>query len=121
VSDVKKATVKQSSRAAASGKKPDAPDEIMAAQEVAEYLRCHYRTIYRLVREHQLSAFRLFAEWRFRRSDIERWINDTAVKPEDGEHRGGIIVRRRLGVKWSGERQADQASQRPNPIRLAKS
>lgn len=46
----------------------------MTTDEVAEYLRLHKSTIYRLVHE-GLPGFQVGADWRFRRADIERWID----------------------------------------------
>jgi excisionase family DNA binding protein len=49
--------------------------EIMTVRDVAKYLKCHYITVYKLVRRGELTGvFRLGANWRFRRADLERWI-----------------------------------------------
>jgi excisionase family DNA binding protein len=37
-------------------------------------LRVHQTTVYRLLREHKLPAFRVGADWRFNREAIERWM-----------------------------------------------
>jgi excisionase family DNA binding protein len=52
------------------------PDEskVMTLAEAADYLHCHYSTIYRLVRYGDLPAFRLGGNWRFLRSELEKWI-----------------------------------------------
>jgi excisionase family DNA binding protein len=47
---------------------------MMTLHEVAEYLNCHYGTIYRLVRAGDFLAFRLGGSWRVLRSEIEKWI-----------------------------------------------
>jgi len=57
-----------------SGLSPDAESEVMTVRGVAQYLHCHYSTIYRLVEHRQLPGFRLGGNWRFLRSDIEKWI-----------------------------------------------
>ena len=49
---------------------------IMTAKEVADYLRCHISTIYRLAKMRKLPAFRLGADWRFREDAIQSWLND---------------------------------------------
>lgn len=49
-------------------------DEIMTLKEVAEYLRVAEKTVYRLVGEGKLPGFKVGGAWRFKRSDIERWI-----------------------------------------------
>jgi len=48
--------------------------EIMVLKDVAEYLNCHPVTVHRLVAHGELPAFRLGSIWRFRREDIETWI-----------------------------------------------
>ncbi len=54
--------------------------EIMTVADVARYLRCHPSSIYRLLKQRQIPAFRLGTDWRFRRSDIDRWIDASTVK-----------------------------------------
>jgi excisionase family DNA binding protein len=66
------------------GKKPKsvtgAPaSDVMTAQEVADYLHCHYYTVYRMVRRGALPVFRLGGDYRFRRSDIDKWIAQRSV------------------------------------------
>ncbi|MGO9604610.1 MAG: helix-turn-helix domain-containing protein [Candidatus Binataceae bacterium] len=34
-------------------------DEVMTVKEVAEYLKVHYTTIYRLLKRHQIPAFQI--------------------------------------------------------------
>ena len=46
----------------------------MTIKEVAELLKASERTLYRLVRSGCLPAFKLGGMWRFRRSDIDAWI-----------------------------------------------
>jgi excisionase family DNA binding protein len=46
--------------------------DVMTLQDVADYLLCHYTTIYRMVRRGQLPAFRLGSDFRFRRSDVDK-------------------------------------------------
>jgi excisionase family DNA binding protein len=60
---------------------PDAESEVMTVRGVAQYLHCHYSTIYRLVEHRQLPGFRLGGNWRFLRSDIEKWIAAGGGKP----------------------------------------
>jgi excisionase family DNA binding protein len=49
-------------------------DDILTLDEVAAYLKAGKRTIYRLVADKKLPAFKLGSTWRFRRQDIDRWI-----------------------------------------------
>lgn len=47
---------------------------VMTVKEVAQYLRVNQRTIYRLAVDHKLPGFKVGATWRFKRSDIDKWI-----------------------------------------------
>jgi len=49
--------------------------EIMTLEEVAEYLKLKPQTIYTWAQEKKIPAAKLGKEWRFKRSMIDRWIN----------------------------------------------
>lgn len=55
-------------------------NEIMTIQEVAEYLRLNEKTTYRLVSDGKLPGFKVGGSWRFRKSEIDRWISKQEVK-----------------------------------------
>ena len=46
---------------------------ILTLENVAEYLRVHPSTIYRMLKRNQLPAFKLGRDWRFNRESIDRW------------------------------------------------
>ncbi len=50
-------------------------DDILDAKEVARILRVNPRTIVRLAERGELPAFRVGDLWRFRRIDVEEYIN----------------------------------------------
>jgi len=50
------------------------PDEFLTTKEVAEYLRVDMYTIYRLVSQRKIPAFKVGNQWRYKRSVLERWI-----------------------------------------------
>jgi excisionase family DNA binding protein len=52
----------------------DTRRELMTTREVLQYLRVTPRTVYRLIREGDLPAVRMGGRWRFRRVDIEAWL-----------------------------------------------
>lgn len=52
------------------------PEDILTIREVADYLKVTERTLYRLVQEGKLPAFKVGNSWRFRREDLERWISE---------------------------------------------
>jgi excisionase family DNA binding protein len=49
-------------------------DEFMTTKEVAQYLRVDQYTIYRLVSQKKIPAFKIGNQWRFKRSVLERWL-----------------------------------------------
>jgi excisionase family DNA binding protein len=49
------------------------PDEILTVAELAEYLKVHPSTIYRLIKARKLPAFRIGSDWRFNREHIDEW------------------------------------------------
>lgn len=51
-------------------------DEILTLKEVAEYLKLAEKTAYRLAAEGKLPGFKVGGSWRFKESDIEKWIED---------------------------------------------
>ena len=51
-----------------------AADEIFTLDEVAAFLKAGKRTVYRLAQSGEIPAFKLGGTWRFRRSELDRWI-----------------------------------------------
>jgi excisionase family DNA binding protein len=51
-------------------------DVILTLGELAEFLKAHPTTIYRLLREKHIPAFRVGSEWRFHQDSVEQWINE---------------------------------------------
>jgi len=48
--------------------------DILTLDEVAAYLKAGKRTVYRLTADGKLPGFKLGGTWRFRRSDLDKWI-----------------------------------------------
>ncbi len=48
--------------------------KILTVQEVSNYLRVHPSTIYKLLKRHELPAFRIGGSWRFIDTDIDKWL-----------------------------------------------
>jgi excisionase family DNA binding protein len=61
----------------------DRDRDVITLREAAEYLNCHYGTIYRLVRVGDFPAFRLGGSWRVQRSEIEKWIAGGGGSPSE--------------------------------------
>jgi excisionase family DNA binding protein len=48
--------------------------EIMTVKEVCGILRVNRSTLYKLVKQGKIPAFRIGTDWRFRKEGIERWM-----------------------------------------------
>jgi excisionase family DNA binding protein len=60
----------------------------MTVREVASYLNVDDKTVYRLAQKGELPGFKVAGTWRFKREDIDQWIEDrkkAAVQKEGGE------------------------------------
>lgn len=64
---------------------PQSPDhEILTLEEVAQYLRLKPQTIYKWAQERRIPAVKLGKEWRFRRSILDRWIDQQILSDDSG-------------------------------------
>ncbi len=50
------------------------PDEILTLPEVAVLLKVAEKTVYTMAQQAQLPAFKVRGQWRFKRDDLDRWI-----------------------------------------------
>ncbi|PAR40041.1 DNA-binding protein [Vibrio metoecus] len=50
-------------------------DQILTLKEVAAYLKLAEKTAYRLASEGKLPGFKVGGSWRFKREDLEAWID----------------------------------------------
>ena len=48
--------------------------DLLTVKEVAEYLRVNQYTVYRLVSQKKLPAFKVGSQWRFERRLLDRWL-----------------------------------------------
>jgi excisionase family DNA binding protein len=51
-------------------------DEILTLKEVAEYLKLAEKTAYRLAAAGKLPGFKVGGSWRFKKEDVEHWIEE---------------------------------------------
>ena len=51
-------------------------ESAMTVREVATYLNVNEKTVYRLAQRRELPGFKVAGAWRFRRDDIDRWIEE---------------------------------------------
>lgn len=50
------------------------PDEILTLPEVAQLLKVAQKTVYTMAQKGELPAFKVRGQWRFKRIDMETWI-----------------------------------------------
>jgi len=61
--------------------------QIMTLDEVADYLRVHPSTVYRMAKNQTLPAFKIGSDWRFNRESIDTW----RVQEELPRKRGNVV------------------------------
>lgn len=57
-------------------------DNILDADEVAQLLRLHKRTVLRLANRGELPGFKIGDQWRFKRDDLEEYIEGQKRKQQ---------------------------------------
>ena len=80
-------------------------DEIfLTTEEVLEYLQVNLRTVYRLIKAGKIPAVRVGRQWRFRKRDIDAWLDTqrprgerlpqgaVADRPQPREGRSRVLV-----------------------------
>ena len=62
-------------------------DEVfLTTEEVLEYLQVNLRTVYRLIKAGKIPAVRVGRQWRFRKRDIDAWLDSQRPR---GDRAGG--------------------------------
>jgi len=56
-----------------------ADDDILTLEEVAKYLRVSERTIYDCAQKGEIPAGKIRTAWRFKKSEIDKWVNERLV------------------------------------------
>ncbi|TXS90879.1 helix-turn-helix domain-containing protein [Parahaliea maris] len=51
-------------------------EQILTLKEVAAYLKLAEKTAYRLAADGKLPGFKVGGSWRFKETDLERWIEE---------------------------------------------
>lgn len=52
------------------------PDTLLTLQEVADLLKVAEKTVYTMVQGNELPGFKVRGQWRFKRSDLDQWIEE---------------------------------------------
>ncbi len=61
-------------------------DDIMTVKELAGFLKIAEKTAYRFASEGKVPGFKVGSAWRFRKSEINRWIAEQEQK-QDGKQK----------------------------------
>jgi excisionase family DNA binding protein len=62
------------------------PEQLLTPEQVAKYLNVDRFTVYRLVAQKQLPAFKVGGQWRFKRKMLEAWLRKNASGPRKFSH-----------------------------------
>lgn len=65
-------------------------DDIVTIEEVAKYLRVSDRTVYDWAQKGELPAGKIGTVWRFKKSEIERWVNERLSSSVS--HKNDVVV-----------------------------
>jgi excisionase family DNA binding protein len=60
-------------------------DDILTIKELSLYLKLAEKTAYRLASDGKIPGFKVGGSWRFRKSEIDRWIVKQEQKKEGKE------------------------------------
>jgi len=67
-------------------------DVFLTTEEVLEYLQINLRTVYRLIKAGRIPAVRVGRQWRFRKADIDLWLeSQQTMAPEAGHRRASQV------------------------------
>ena len=58
-------------------------DKLLTLNDLADYLSVSRRTVYRLMKGESMPAYRLGSHLRFRRGEIDEWLEGKKVPDED--------------------------------------
>jgi excisionase family DNA binding protein len=68
-----------------------ADEGFLTTEEVLEYLQVNLRTVYRLIKAGKLPALRVGRQWRFRKRDIDAWLE--SQRPRTARPASGMASR----------------------------
>jgi len=60
-------------------------DTFFTVGELAEFLKVHHTTVYRLVKRQDLPAFKIGSDWRFSRKAIDKWLAERQKRGAKGK------------------------------------
>lgn len=49
-------------------------EELLTLEELAKYLKISKHTLYKMLEKGEIPAFKIANQWRFKKSEIDKWI-----------------------------------------------
>jgi excisionase family DNA binding protein len=65
-------------------------DVFLTTEEVLEYLQVNLRTVYRLIKAGRIPAVRVGRQWRFRKADIDLWLQGQQTMTPNASRRSAL-------------------------------
>jgi excisionase family DNA binding protein len=65
--------------------------KVLTVSELAEYLRVHHSTLYRLLKQQQLPGFKIDSDWRFNVEALEQWRMQAAPPQRISSHQNTTV------------------------------
>src|SRR5262252_1650376 len=65
-------------------------ETFLTTEEVLEYLQVNLRTVYRLIKAGKIPAVRVGRQWRFRKRDIDAWLD--SQRPRGGSRPAAVAA-----------------------------
>ncbi len=62
-------------------------EHLMGTGEVARYLNIHFKTVMSLVERGELPAYKVGRVWRYRKSDVDAWLETKKHVPPEQKAR----------------------------------
>ena len=59
------------------------PDEILTLSEEAQLLKVAGKTVYTMAQRGEVPAFKVRGQWRFKRDDLNEWIEQQKANSRD--------------------------------------
>src|SRR6267154_2656128 len=66
-------------------------ETFLTTEEVLEYLQVNLRTVYRLIKAGKIPAVRVGRQWRFRKRDIDAWLDSQRPRGGTARAANGVV------------------------------
>ncbi len=59
-------------------------EELLTLEELAKYLKISKHTLYKMLEREKIPALKIANQWRFKKSDIDKWLEKQRKVPLKG-------------------------------------